>query len=142
VLTLAGIGVTHFLRSERQPLRSRALLATVSALAAAVALQFAFDTAAQAVLGTSPKRPPLLTARLIADGPGRLYLDRACPETATFMVCAYRDRTFDSADTFLWSPEGVFVTLSVEQRLRLIEEEPRFVAAVAMHYPFSIHSAF
>src|SRR5215831_9676791 len=29
-------------------------------------------------------------------------------------------------------------TLPVEQRLRLIEEEPRFVTAVAMHYPLSV----
>jgi hypothetical protein len=100
-LTLAGIGATHFLRSEKRPLRSRALLATGSALGVAVALQFAFDTAARAVLGTSPKRPPVLMARVLADGPGRLYLDSVCPETATFLVCAYRNRSFKSADEFL-----------------------------------------
>jgi hypothetical protein len=136
-LTLAGIGATRFLRSEKRPLRSRALLATVSALVVAVALQFAFDTAGRAVLGTSPKRPPLLIARLVADGPGRLYLDSVCPETATFLVCSYRNRSFKSSDEFLWNSAGVFQTMSVEQRLRLIEEEPRFVTAVAMRYPLS-----
>jgi hypothetical protein len=141
VLTLAGIGATHFLRSEKRPLRSRALLATVSALGVAVALQLAFDTAARAVLGTSPKRPPLLTARVLADGPGRLYLDSVCPETPTFLVCTYRNRSFESADEFLWSSSGVLQTLPVEQRLRLIEEEPRFVTAVAMHYPLSLLKA-
>jgi hypothetical protein len=140
-LTLAGIGATHFLRSEKRPLRSRALLATGSALGVAVALQFAFDTAARAVLGTSPKRPPVLMARVLADGPGRLYLDSVCPETATFLVCAYRNRSFKSADEFLWSSAGVLQTLPVEQRLRLIEEEPRFVTAVAMHYPLSVLKA-
>jgi hypothetical protein len=141
VLTLAGISATHFLRSEGRPLRFRALLATASALGVAVALQLAFDTAARAVLGASPKRPPLLTARVIADGPGRLYLDNVCPETAAFLVCAYRSRNFKSADEFLWSSAGVFQTLPVEQRLRLIEEEPRFVTAVAMHYPLSVLKA-
>src|SRR5262249_44649647 len=33
---------------------------------------------------------------------------------------------------------GAFQTLPVEQRLRLIEEEPRFVTAVAVHYPLSV----
>jgi hypothetical protein len=137
-LTLVGIGATHFLRSEKRLLRSRALLATASALGVAVALQFAFDTAARAVLGTSPKRPPFLMARLLADGPGRRYLDSVCPETATFLVCAYRNGSFETAEQFLWSSAGVFQTLPVEQRLRLIEEEPRFVTAVAMHYPLSV----
>jgi hypothetical protein len=140
-LTLVGIGATHFLRSERRPLRVRALLATGSALGVAVALQFAFDTAQRAVLGASPKRPPFLMARLLADGPGRLYLDSVCPETATFLVCAYRNGSFETSDQFLWSSAGeagVFQTLPVDQRLRLIEEEPRFVTAVAMHYPLRV----
>jgi hypothetical protein len=140
-LTLAGIGATHFLRSEGRLLRSRALLATACALGVALALHFAFDTAARTVLGTSPKRPPLLTARVLADGPGRLYLDRVCPETPTFLVCTYRNRSLESADEFLWSSAGVFQTLPVEQRLRLTEEESRFVTAVAMHYPLSVLKA-
>ena len=140
-LTLAGIGATHFLRSEGRLLRSRALLATACALGVALALHFAFDTAARTVLGTSPKRPPLLTARVLADGPGRLYLDRVCPETPTFLVCTYRNRSLESADEFLWSSAGVFQTLPVEERLRLTEEEARFVTAVAMHYPLSVLKA-
>ena len=140
-LTLAGIGASHFFRSKKRLLRSRALLATASALGVAIALQFAFDTAARAVLGTSPKRSPILTARVLADGPGRLYLDNVCSETAPFLVCAYRNGSFKSADEFLWSSAGVFQTLPVEQRLKLIEEEPRFVTAVAMHYPLNVLKA-
>jgi len=140
-LTLAGIGATHFLRSEGRLLRSRALLATACALGVALALHFAFDTAARAVLGASPKRPPILMARVLADGPGRLYLDSVCPETPTFLVCTYRNRSLESADEFLWSSAGVFQTMSVEQRLRMIDEEPRFVTAVAMHYPLSVLKA-
>jgi hypothetical protein len=140
ILALAGIGVTYFLGSGNGRFRSSAVLSTACALGVAIALQFAFDTAAEAVLGTSPKRPPLLTARVIADGPGRLYLDRACPKGPTFIVCAYRGRSL-SADEFLWSTEGVFATLPVEQRLRLIEEEPKFVAAVAMDDPLGVLKA-
>jgi hypothetical protein len=73
--------------------------------------------------------------RLLVDGPGRLYLDSVCPGTATFLVCAYRNQSFKSSDEFY---VGAFQALPVEQRLKLIEEEPRFVTAVAMHYPLSV----
>jgi hypothetical protein len=138
--TLVGFGTTCLVRSGRRSLRSRALITTTSALSVAVALQFTFDAAARSVLGASPKRPPLLTARVIADGPGRLYLDSVCPETDVFLVCAYRSGDI-SADDFLWDPAGVFQALPIEQRLRLIEEEPRFVTAVAMHHPFGVLKA-
>ena len=141
VLTLAGIGATHFLRSEGRPLRVRALLATGSALGVAVALHFAFDTAARDGAGCKPEEAAASMARVLADGPGRLYLDSVCPETPTFLVCAYRNRSLESADEFLWSSAGVFQTMSVEQRLRLIDEEPRFVTAVAMHYPLNVLKA-
>jgi hypothetical protein len=140
-LTFAGLGAARFLRSKGRPLRSRALITTTSALGLTVALQFAFDTAARSVLGASPKRPPLLTARVIADGPGRLYLDSVCPKTDTYLVCEYRNKSFETADEFLWKSTGVFQTLPIEQRLRLIEEEPRFVAAVAMRYPLKVLKA-
>src|SRR6516165_9835714 len=110
-LTFAGLGATCFLRSQGRPLRSRALITTTSALGLAIALQFDFDIAARAVLGTSPKRPPLLTARVIADGPGRLYLDSVCPKIDTFLVCDYRNWSFETSDDFLWSPGGVFQAL-------------------------------
>ena len=140
-LTFAGLGATCFLRSQGRPLRSRALITTTSALGLAIALQFVFDTTARAVLGTSPKRPPLLTARVIADGPGRLYLDSVCPKTDTFLICDYRNRSFETPGEFLWSPGGMFQALPIEQRLRLIEEEPRFVTAVAVHYPLGVLKA-
>jgi hypothetical protein len=115
--TLVGFGTTCLVRSGRRSLRSRALITTTSAFSVAVALQFTCDAAARSVL----KRPPLLTARVIADGPGRLYLDSICPETDVFLVCAYRSGNI-SAEDFLWDPAGVFQALPIEQRLRLIEE--------------------
>jgi hypothetical protein len=140
-LALVGFGAARFVHLQGQQLGVRALTTTTSALVVAVALQFAFDATARAVLGASPKRPPLLTARVIADGPGRLYLDSICPKTDSFLVCFYRGRSFKTADEFLWSSSGVFQTLPIEQRLKLIEEEPRFVAAVAMHYPLGVLKA-
>jgi hypothetical protein len=130
VAALLGLRSRAFWRHRAAPI--------ASALALALGLQLAFEATARTVLGASPKRPPFAMARIIADGPGRLFLDRYCPSGVPFAVCAYRDRQFKTSNDFLWAgqPEvGVFSTLPLRERLRLIDEESRFVAAVASHYP-------
>ena len=87
------------------------------------------------------KRPPFAMARIIVDGPGRLYLAEHCGRDAAFAVCAYRDRTFKTTDDFLWEGEavgGVLQTVPLAERLRLIDEEMSFVLAVAARYPFGV----
>jgi len=140
---VAGFVAGYFWRSEMRVPWRRAAFATGIALAVAVAMQFAFDAAARTLLGTALKRPPFLTARIIADGPGKLYLDSACQQQ-TFFLCSYRQRDFRNADAFLWSgtpDSGLFSTITVEQRLRLIDEEPSFVAAVVAQYPIAVVKA-
>jgi hypothetical protein len=146
VVAVAGAGVllAHLLGSGQDWLPRRALVAVASALALVAVLQAAFDMAARAGLGANLKGPPFVMARIIADGPGRLYLRTHCARGAAFAVCAYRDRTFSNSDEFLWSGAptvGVFQTLPLDQRLKLIDEETRFVAAVALAYPREVLKA-
>jgi hypothetical protein len=143
VVGFAGLAATFGLQPQRIALWRRSVLVTASALAVAITMNFAFDATARAVLGASPKRPPLLTARVIVDGPGRLYLDDFCPIEDEFAVCAYRHRGFRTADEFLWGvlPTGVFSTLPLDQRLKIIEQEPRFIAAVFRQYPLAVFKA-
>jgi hypothetical protein len=61
-----------------------------------------------------------------------------------FAVCAYRHRGFRTADEFLWEvlpTTGVFSTLPLDQRLKIIEQEPRFIAAVFRQYPLAVFKA-
>lgn len=144
VVGFAGLAATFGLQPQRIALWRRSVLVTASALAVAITMNFAFDATARAVLGASPKRPPLLTARVIVDGPGRLYLDGFCPIKDEFAVCAYRHRGFRTADEFLWEvlpTTGVFSTLPLDQRLKIIEQEPRFIAAVFRQYPLAVFKA-
>lgn len=115
--------------------------AAAIALAVAVLLQLAFDVAARSAIGVSPKRPPFLMARVIADGPGRVYLNSICPSDPKFTACAVRNYTFESADELLWSGvpgKGGFQTFSVDERIKLIAEEPQFVISVFLHDPLAM----
>jgi hypothetical protein len=133
-----------YLLGAKAPHLWRATLSAATALALAIALLMAFDVASRVALGASPKRPPFAMARVLADGPGRRYLESTCPRDNAFAVCAYRDRTFKTNDDFLWAGNpavGVFSTLPLKERLRLIDEEWRFVLAVVMHDPVSVLGA-
>ena len=139
VLCLAGVGVACLVGSRKVPWPAAGLVA--SALVLALVAQLAYNSVAWTVLGASPKRPPFAMARIIVDGPGRLYLAEHCGRDAAFAVCAYRDRPFKTTDDFLWEGEavgGVLQTVPLAERLRLIDEEMSFVLAVAARYPFGV----
>ncbi len=57
------------------------------------------------------ERPPFLTARLIADGPGRWYLEQHCGETK-FAGCGHLRELRADSDQFLWADDGVWKTSS------------------------------
>lgn len=53
----------------------------------------------------SPFGNVFLLARVLADGPGRAYLDAACPD-AGYRLCPYRHLITDDSDEFLWNMQG------------------------------------
>ena len=83
-------------------------------------------------------RPPFLSARLLADGPGRDYLQAACAKGTPFVLCAYQNRPMTDANSILWSTDrrrGIFETANYPTRLAMTKEEPRFVAAAVRAEP-------
>jgi hypothetical protein len=79
--------------------------------------------------------PPVLMARIIVDGPGREYLQSHCPD-AKFVLCEDAHNLPDTADDFLWSDNGIWLSASDEKRAQLQSEEIRFVLATVRAYPF------
>jgi hypothetical protein len=82
--------------------------------------------------------PPFLTARVLADGPGRAYLRDACAkDPEAYALCAFKDRRLDDADDFLWRREagGAFASADYDTRVRLIAEQRRFVLGAVVHDP-------
>jgi hypothetical protein len=98
----------------------------------------AFGAASRIVLGDSPRSPPFLMARVLADGPGRIYLKEACHPEPRFELCRFERNTFVTADDFLWGVEpgvGVFNTVDYATRTRLQAEELRFVLGTLAAHP-------
>jgi hypothetical protein len=88
-------------------------------------------------------RPPFLSARLLADGPGRDYLKKVCGAPASssppFVLCRFQDRPLVDANTILWAADkkhGVFEPADLTTRLAMIHQEGRFVAAVVAADPW------
>jgi hypothetical protein len=98
----------------------------------------AFSIATMKAFGVAPIRPPFLTARVVADGPGEAYLKSSCPDSG-FAACRFIDRLPTTAGNFLWSSDaangGVFTPADPATRRALSNEQFRFVLAVLRYDP-------
>jgi hypothetical protein len=107
-------------------------------VAAIVALAVAAQLALNGYLYGKPslngERPPFLTARIIADGPGRWYLEKHCG-TLKWVICAHVRNLTDDTDNFLWGADGIYQNSSDSDSTRLTEEELPFVLATFRAYP-------
>jgi hypothetical protein len=119
---------------------ARALQLGGSALAATAALVILF-LIVNALSPTPQRAPPFLTARVLADGPGRTWLRRACSEDPNaYVLCRFKNLKLDQGDPILWSWDkkiGVFTASDLPTRIKLIEEQPRFVLDTVQHEPFA-----
>ncbi len=114
----------------------------VLALLVGVGGEAAFGAAVRKMTGYPPVRPPFVAARLIADGPGRDYLARACAEGSTLTLCLYRASIPEDSDSFLWaSGRGSFMGMPPEDRRRVAAEERGFVLAVLADRPVAVIGA-
>jgi hypothetical protein len=79
-------------------------------------------------------RPPFLMARVIADGPGRWYLEQHCPEVK-FAICDHVHNLSGDPDNFLWGADGIWQNADDDHAQRLRQEEMPFVLATLRAYP-------
>ena len=118
-------------RSLRQSLRAMKPVAVI--LLAAVSAQVALNV----YLDNEPyfygNHPPYLLARVIADGPGRWYLQKHCRNSA-LTSCDELKNTSDNTDEFLWGEQG-WVNASPEEQQELRHEEMSVVLGALREYP-------
>jgi len=121
---------------QRQP-TGRAVRA-VGGVAMIVLLAAAAHVSLHAYLYGEPslngKRPPFLMARMIADGPGRRYLQQQCP-TQRIAICAHLHDLPDNVADFLWRADGIWQSASPEQQDRMRKEEMSVVVGTLRAYP-------
>jgi len=77
---------------------------------------------------------PYLTARVVADGPGRWYLREHCGEER-WAICEKVNSLPDNDDDFLWSDNGVWSSASPAMQQRMLKEEMPLVIAAVRAYP-------
>jgi hypothetical protein len=110
----------------------------VGELAMIIVVAAAAQVALHAYLYGEPSlngdRPPFLTARVIADGPGRWYLEQRCWQVR-LAICDYLHNLPDDPDQFLWATGGIWQSASKDTRKRLLREEMPFVLATLRMYP-------
>jgi hypothetical protein len=121
---------------DRRAFRRR--VQPVCEVAAIVALAAAAQLALNGYLYGKPslngEHPPFLTARIIADGPGRWYLEKHCGELK-WVICGHVHNLPDDPDHFLWAADGIYQNASDDENSRLTEEEVPFVLATLRAYP-------
>ena len=108
-----------------------------------IAIAAAAQTALHAYLYGHPSldgsRPPYLMARIIADGPGALYLQQHCPTppppAQAWAICAQVQNLPDNDDDFLWGATGIWSSADAATQKRLLAEEMPLVRATLRAYP-------
>ncbi len=130
----------------RRPLKRLALAALMllGAMVVSVLLDAAYAGAIRSATGETLRAPPFLAARLLADGPGRTYLRAACARGEPWELCRYAQRPLDDSQDILWSGDpkkGVFGVATAAQRIRIDEQQTRFVLSVVRAYPLQAAEA-
>jgi hypothetical protein len=79
-------------------------------------------------------RPPYLMARIVADGPGRWYLEKNCPRLQ-WAVCNHINQFTGDPDAFLWDANGAYQSGSDTEKAQIDQEEMPLVLATVRAYP-------
>jgi hypothetical protein len=121
---------------RRRPFRRSipALAYIVSALVLAVLAQVGLYAFLDGKPSLNGQRPPYLTARVIADGPGRWYLDSHCA-TEHWAACGHLANLTSDADSFLWGDDAPYQTASEDEQKKFEEQDTPFFLATIRAYP-------
>ena len=121
---------------KRRPFwrRPRSLRVVLAVLIVAAASQMALHGYLYGKPTLNGERPPYLMARVIADGPGRWYLDKNCPQLH-WAICNHLSQLSDNPDTLLWDEDGAYQSASDDEKNQIDHEEMHLVLATLGAYP-------
>jgi hypothetical protein len=120
-------------------LRPRVFFRAAVPLAVAVMLLLATNLIGLGRFGISPYGSVFGLARLVADGPAKIYLDESCPASG-YRMCDWTGRMPSDADEFLWSPAGPVWTFPGGP-IALAPEASRIVVATILNQPMAVTRA-
>ena len=103
-------------------------------IAIAIAAQLALHRYLYGHATLNGNHAPYLMARIVADGPGALYLRQHCA-TLDWAICSDVGHLPDNDDDFLWAPGVVWAGADARTQQRLLAEEMPLVLATLRAYP-------
>lgn len=106
----------------------------LTALLCALTIQAGVNARISGRASLSVKRVPYLTARLVADGPARRYLETHCPAVG-WAICARAHDLPDNDDAFLWDPDGVWAAADPAMQEAMRRQEMPLALATLRTYP-------
>ncbi len=137
LLPVAGI-VLLVLKVDRRSIVRRLALFAGLIVAAGVANSL-YGIGIRLTTGEPLRNQPFLTARVLADGPGRDYLRHACAAGEPYTLCRFAHKPLADSEDILWSDlpkTGVFMLSDYATRVRLEDQEGRFVLGTIAYDPF------
>lgn len=137
VLVAVGGVVLLALGVERR-LIVRRLGLFVGLIAIAVLANSLYGIGIRLNTGEPLRNQPFLTARLLADGPGRDYLRHACATGEQYTLCRFAKKPLADSEDILWSDlpaTGVFMLSDYPTRVKLEDQEGRFVLGTLGYAP-------
>lgn len=139
---VAALALLVWTRLTTMPPR-RAWLVGLGGIAIGFASVQATSLATKLAFGREPQLLPLLTARFIADGPGRDYLRSGC-DGKRFEICKVHIGNPYSDSLILfgrnWN-DGAYMLVSTDQRRAMGEQDIAFALAVLKYDPIGQISA-
>ncbi len=136
MLVVGGIALVA-LKGDR-PTMLRRLGGVLAAIVVAVALNSLYGIGIRLSTGEPLRNQPFLTARLLADGPGRDYLRHACAAGERYTLCRFARKPLSDSEDILWSDlpgTGVFMLSDYATRMQLEDQEGRFVLGTLAYAP-------
>jgi hypothetical protein len=125
-----------FAAFEPPPFRRR--LRALGVIAAIIATAMAAQMALHGYLYGKPtlngERPPFLMARVIADGPGRWYLEQHCSRMQ-WAICNHLSQLSSDPEELLWDADGAYQSGTDEERDAIDHQEMPLVLATLRAYP-------
>src|SRR5229473_3378508 len=111
----------------------RAIRPVAAILLAAVLAQVGLNAYLYRQPSLNGNRPPFLLACVIADGPGRWYLQKHCGNSH-LAICDRLDKLPDNVDEILWGQQG-WSEASTEEQKEMSREEMTVVLGALREYP-------
>ncbi len=129
--------IARCVQALRPSVNPQAAPAIAAALALCLGFGAVYKTGVETITGNEIRNAPYLAGRVIADGPGKRYLEENCDDSP-FAACRFRGVDYVDHNEFLWGGFGAtrsWSSSSPETKAAVQDEEKDFVLAVVTAYP-------